>query len=86
MESGKLQLQELFRFVNLGYAQGPDGMKVRGYFTGCDIPPNFYEALRASGHALDLEIFKSDGQPAGSSAPGSGSDPRTDRFARGSDQ
>jgi pilus assembly protein CpaF len=86
MESGKLQLQELFRFVNLGYAQGPDGMKVRGYFTGCDIPPNFYEALRTSGHALDLEIFKSDGQPAGSSAPGSGSDPRTDRFARGSDQ
>jgi pilus assembly protein CpaF len=86
MESGKLQLQELFRFVNLGYAQGPDGMKVRGYFTGCDIPPNFYEALRASGHALDLEIFKSDGQPAGNSAAGSGSDPGTGGFARGSGQ
>jgi len=82
MESGKLQLQELFRFVNLGYAQGSNGMKVRGYFTGCDIPPNFYEALRASGHALDLDIFKSNEQPA-DSAHEPGSDSRTTGFAHG---
>ena len=59
MESGKLQLQELFRFVNLGYAQGPNGMKVRGYFTACDLVPKFDEPLRASGSSLDMDIFKS---------------------------
>jgi pilus assembly protein CpaF len=59
MESGKLQLQELFRFVSLGYAQGPNGMKVRGYFTACDLVPKFYEPLRASGSVLDMAIFKS---------------------------
>jgi pilus assembly protein CpaF len=86
MESGKLQLQELFRFVNLGYAQGPNGVKVRGYFTGCDIPPNFYEALRASGHALDLDIFKSNEQPAGSSSREPESDSRATGFAHGNGQ
>lgn len=84
MESGKLQLQELFRFVNLGYAQGPDGMKVRGYFTGCDIPPNFYEALRASGQALDLGIFKSSGLHDGAAGPDS--DPLSPGPARGGAQ
>jgi len=59
MESGKLQLQELFRFVSLGYAPGPNGMKVRGYFTACDLVPKFYEPLRASGGVLDMAIFKS---------------------------
>lgn len=55
IESGKLQLQELFRFVNLGYG---DGVKIRGYFTGCDMAPTFYESLRFSGRALDMNIFK----------------------------
>ena len=58
MESGKMQLQELFRFVNLGYANEFDGGKVRGYFTGCDIAPSFYEVLRASGSSLDMDIFR----------------------------
>ena len=56
MESGKIQLQELFKFVNHGY-RGADG-KVAGVFTGCDMVPSFYEDLRATGHALDLGIFK----------------------------
>jgi pilus assembly protein CpaF len=58
MESGKLQLAELFRFVNLGYASQVDGGRVRGYFTGCDMVPSFYEALRASGNLLEMGIFK----------------------------
>ena len=62
MESGKLQMQELFRFVNLGYTQQPDGLKVRGYFTGCDMAPSFYEDLRASGSSLDMDIFKRSGE------------------------
>ncbi|MES2832734.1 MAG: ATPase, T2SS/T4P/T4SS family [Pseudomonadota bacterium] len=56
MESGKIQLQELFKFVNQGYTG--TGGKVQGYFTGCDLVPSFYEELRAFGNDLDLGIFK----------------------------
>ena len=56
MESGKIQMQELFRFVSLGY-RGP-GNKVSGYFTGCDMVPSFYEELQASGMQLDMTIFQ----------------------------
>jgi pilus assembly protein CpaF len=56
MESGKIQVQELFRFQNQGYGSG--GGKVQGYFTGCDMVPGFYEELRATGNALDMAIFK----------------------------
>jgi pilus assembly protein CpaF len=55
IESGKLQLQELFRFANKGYGSGT---KIRGYFTGCDMAPTFYESLRFSGRPLDMDIFK----------------------------
>ena len=56
MESGKIQLQELFRYVSKGYADA--GGKVIGHFTACDMVPTFYEELRASGRQLDLSIFK----------------------------
>lgn len=56
MESGKIQLQEIFRFHNQGYT-GEDN-KVRGIFTGCDMVPSFYEDLRAAGQDLDMNIFK----------------------------
>ncbi|NEX62451.1 ATPase, T2SS/T4P/T4SS family [Noviherbaspirillum galbum] len=56
MESGKIQLQELFRFASRGYV-GPDG-KIDGDFTGCDMVPGFYEDLRAAGYPLDLDMFK----------------------------
>ncbi|MEF7615648.1 ATPase, T2SS/T4P/T4SS family [Aquincola sp. MAHUQ-54] len=59
MESGKIQVQELFRFDNQGYG-GPGG-RVRGSFSGCDMVPSFYEELRAAGMQLDIGIFK----PAG---------------------
>jgi pilus assembly protein CpaF len=55
MESGRIQVQELFRFVQLGHAA--DG-RINGYFTGCDMVPGFYEELRANGAALDMRIFK----------------------------
>jgi pilus assembly protein CpaF len=58
IESGKLQLQELFRFVNMGYGDGTGASKIRGHFSGCDMAPTFYESLRASGRALDMDIFK----------------------------
>jgi pilus assembly protein CpaF len=55
IESGKIQIQELFRFQSQGY--GANG-KVRGFFTGCDIVPGFYEELRATGKDLDMDIFR----------------------------
>ena len=55
MESGKIQLQELFRFQNQGFV-GEHG-KVRGHFTGCDMVPTFYEELRATGSTLDMSAF-----------------------------
>jgi pilus assembly protein CpaF len=56
IESGKIQMQELFRFMNQGYRGA--GNKVSGYFTGCDMAPGFYEELRASGAQLEMEIFR----------------------------
>jgi pilus assembly protein CpaF len=60
MESGKILMQELFRFVSRGYGnQGAHGGgKVQGHFTGCDMVPTFYDDLRATGNALDVGIFK----------------------------
>ncbi|MBR0567417.1 Flp pilus assembly complex ATPase component TadA [Azoarcus sp. L1K30] len=55
IESGKIQMQELFRFHNEGYGAA-DG-KVKGLFTGCGIVPSFYDELRATGRELDIEIF-----------------------------
>ncbi|HJV76629.1 MAG TPA: ATPase, T2SS/T4P/T4SS family [Noviherbaspirillum sp.] len=55
MEAGKIQLQELFKFDSHGY--GADG-KVKGDFSGCDMVPSFYEELLATGHQLDMNIFK----------------------------
>ncbi|MBV7536051.1 Flp pilus assembly complex ATPase component TadA [Duganella sp. sic0402] len=60
MESGKIQLQEIFRYVSQGYGE-PDAhglKKVQGYFTACDMVPSFYEELRAAGGQLDMDIFK----------------------------
>ncbi len=56
MESGKIQIQELFKYVSQGYT-GTDG-RVAGHFTGCDLMPDFYETLRATGNDLDIGIFK----------------------------
>jgi pilus assembly protein CpaF len=67
MESGKIQIQELFKFVNQGYTASNG--KVRGYFTACDMVPSFYEELRAIGNDLDMAIFK----PADSNASGTAS-------------
>jgi pilus assembly protein CpaF len=60
MESGKIQIQELFKFVNLGYArQAVDdtNLKVQGYFTACNTVPHFYEELRDIGVPVDVDIF-----------------------------
>jgi pilus assembly protein CpaF len=60
IESGTIQLLELFRFANHGYGgrSAHEGGKIQGVFTGCDMVPTFYESLRATGNALDMAIFK----------------------------
>ena len=54
IESGKIQMQELFRFEQQG--RDPDG-RVLGRFAGCNAVPAFYDALRQAGIALDLSLF-----------------------------
>jgi pilus assembly protein CpaF len=59
IESGKIQMQELFRYEQQGRdAQG----RVQGRFTGCDAIPAFYEGLREAGIALDLTLFNRVGE------------------------
>jgi len=60
MESGKIQIQEIFKFVNKGYGKtgNHNANKVQGYFSGCDTVPSFYEELQAVGGGLDMRIFK----------------------------
>jgi pilus assembly protein CpaF len=55
MESGKIQMQEIFRFHHQGYV-GPNG-KVAGIFTGCGMVPTFSDDLRATGRPIDVGIF-----------------------------
>jgi pilus assembly protein CpaF len=57
MESGKIQLQDVFKFVHRGYAGERGEHKVQGYFTGCGMVPTFYEELRATGNDLDINLF-----------------------------
>ncbi len=84
MESGRIQLQELFRFQSQGYGE-PDGhghAQVRGQFTGCDMVPSFYEELRALGNEVRLEIFK----PAGREFGGADEERREWRVRSGTDR
>lgn len=54
MESGKIQLQELFKFEQTG--RNSEG-RIQGNFMGCDMTPTFYEGLREAGMKVDVSIF-----------------------------
>jgi pilus assembly protein CpaF len=54
VESGKIQLQEVFAFQQTGVdRQG----KTQGYFTGRGFMPEFYDQLSRIGVPLDPKIF-----------------------------
>ena len=55
MESGKIQLQDIFIYRKTGYT---DEGKVTGHFESCGFVPTFYEELTRSGLKLDLSIFE----------------------------
>ena len=54
MESGKIQLQELFRFEPI--KRNEQG-RIQGRFASCDVIPHFYESLREAGLPQDMTIF-----------------------------
>ncbi|MFZ2990692.1 CpaF family protein, partial [Ideonella sp.] len=54
VESGKIQLQEVFAFVQTGLNSAG---KTQGHFTGRGVVPEFYEELARIGIPLDLDIF-----------------------------
>ncbi len=58
IESGTIQLQDLFVFRQHGY--GADG-RVQGEFVATGSIPEFYEALAQRGVATDLSIFRAPG-------------------------
>ncbi len=57
IESGTIQLQELFTYRQHGY--DADG-KVRGSFQATGAVPEFYETMRERGLPVDLSIFRSE--------------------------
>ncbi len=59
VESGKIQLQEVFAFEQTGISAAG---KTQGYFVGRGFVPEFYEELARIGQPLDLSIFR-DGLP-----------------------
>lgn len=60
MESGKLQLQEIFRFQSQGYANDTQGQaRIQGHFTACDMVPTFLDELRATGVPVDMRMYES---------------------------
>jgi pilus assembly protein CpaF len=61
-ESGRIQIQELFRHEQRG--RDADG-RVLGRFRGCNAVPAFYETLAESGVLLDLSLFSDPGEGGG---------------------
>ncbi|MFO1337607.1 MAG: ATPase, T2SS/T4P/T4SS family [Burkholderiaceae bacterium] len=55
VESGKIQLQEVFAFEQTGVSAAG---KTQGYFVGRGFVPEFYEELARIGQPLDLSIFR----------------------------
>ena len=55
MESGVVQLQDIFVFKQLGIDENG---KVRGRFEACGFIPGYYEQLKEIGIDVDLSIFQ----------------------------
>ena len=60
-EAGRLQTQEIFRYVQRSPAGADPRGRVGGHFEACDAVPQFYEALAQAGWDLDYEGFARSG-------------------------
>jgi pilus assembly protein CpaF len=56
-EAGRLQTQEIFRYVQRSPASGDPHGRAGGHFEACDAVPQFYEGLAQAGWNLDYEGF-----------------------------
>ena len=56
-ESGRLQTQEIFRYVQRSAGGGDSRGRVGGHFEACDAVPQFYDALAQAGWDLDYQGF-----------------------------
>lgn len=63
IESGRIQLQELFAFRQQDY-NGPEG-RVRGYYETTGAIPEFFQELAEQGYPVDLSLFEPVKQGAG---------------------
>ncbi|MGV7207014.1 ATPase, T2SS/T4P/T4SS family [Oxalobacteraceae bacterium A2-2] len=57
IESGRIQIQELFRFQQRGYRQSGERIKIQGDFIPCGLVPRFFEERRQAGLELNLGLF-----------------------------
>ena len=60
IEAGRVQTQEIFRYVQRGGALGSDP-RLSGHFEACDAVPQFYEGLAQAGWSLDYQGFEREG-------------------------
>ena len=60
IEAGRVQTQEIFRYVQRGGAVASDPRLV-GHFEACDAVPQFYEGLAQAGWTLDYQGFEREG-------------------------
>lgn len=60
MENGRIQIGEVFRFVQSGYDRDH---RVLGHFAATGLVPEFYEDLSRRGARLDLSIFQQTPHP-----------------------
>jgi pilus assembly protein CpaF len=56
-EAGRLQTQEIFRYVQRSPAGSDPRDRVGGHFEACDAVPQFYDALAQAGWDLKYEGF-----------------------------
>jgi pilus assembly protein CpaF len=59
-EGDMVQMQDIFRYQQQGFDEKG---RVKGYFHATGRVPEFYEDLRSRGLAVDMSIFKTQGQP-----------------------
>ena len=60
IEAGRVQTQEIFRYVQHGGAVGAES-RLGGHFEACDAVPQFYEGLAQAGWTLDYQGFEREG-------------------------
>lgn len=59
IESGKIQLQDIYKFDKTGF--DPESHKTRGYFSATGLIPTFLQELQESGIKVDITKFQNNG-------------------------